>query len=76
MKNFDDYRLELEHYANNCDNKGQDYVHTISRESDYECYKNMMALMGQTLITENQLYDDMGDDELKRYEKWLGDGEF
>jgi len=76
MKKNEKYRLELEQYANNFDNKGQDYLHTMSTESDYECYKNMMALMGQVLMNENELYDEMGEDELKKYEKWLIDGEF
>lgn len=76
MKNFDEYRLELEEYANNFDNKGQDQFHTINMGVDCECYKNMMTLMGQVLINENSLYEKMGDDELKKYEKWLKDGEF
>ena len=76
MKNNDDYRLELQQYANNFDNKGQDYSHTMSEGIDTEYCKNIFALMGQTLINENALYDDMGDDELKKYEKWLKDGEF
>lgn len=76
MKNDNDYRLEFQQYANNFDNKGQDYSHTMSEGIDCECYKNMMALIGQILIDENRLYDDMGDDELKKYEKWLRDGEF
>ena len=76
MKKIEDYRLELEQYANNFDNKGQDYLHTISTEFDYECYKNMMVLMGQTLTCENNLYDELGEEELKKYEKWLIDGEF
>ena len=27
-------------------------------------------------LVENSLYEKMGDDELKKYEKWLNDGEF
>ena len=76
MKNNDDYRLELQQYANNFDNKRQDYSHTMTKGEDNESYKNMMALIGKTLLEENALYDDMGDDELKKYEKWLIDGEF
>jgi len=75
MNNFDKYRLELEEYANNLDNKRQDNEHILNRDVDFECYKNMMALLGQTLLDENNIFDAMGDDDLKKYEKWLEDGE-
>lgn len=76
MKNFDKYRLELEQYANNLDNKRQDYEHNINIEPDVDCYKNMMSLMGHILLDENNIYDAMGENDLKKYEKWLEDGEF
>lgn len=76
MEKFDKYRLELEEYANNLDNKRQDSLHTINEGVDYECYKNMLTSMGHILIDENTLLDEMGDEDLKKYEKWLGDGEF
>jgi len=75
MNNFDKYRLELEEYANNLDNKRQDYLHTISDGVDYDCYKNMLLSMGHILIDDNAMLDEMGD-EIKKYEKWLDDGEF
>jgi len=31
--------------------------------------------LGQTLLDENNIFDAMGDDDLKKYEKWLEDGE-
>ena len=75
MNNFDKYCLELENYANNLDNKRQDYLHTISDGVDCECYKNMLLTMGHILLNENSMFDEMGD-EIKKYEKWLEDGEF
>ena len=76
MDKFENYRLELEKYANNLDNKRQDIEHILNREIDFDCYKNLMTLMGQVLIDENCIFDAMGDDDLKNYEKWLEDGEF
>ena len=75
MNNFDKYRLELEKYANNPDNKRQDYLHTMSEGVDYEHYKNILTSMGYICLDENTMYDEMGD-EIKKYEKWLEDGEF
>ena len=76
MENFEKYRLGLEEYANNRNNKGQDYLHTINDGVDYQCYRNMMQSMGHILLDENTAFDQMGDGDLKKYEKWLEDGEF
>ena len=74
MKNFDNYRLELETYANNLDNKRQDYKHIINE--DVESYKKIMNLLSSSLIKENDVFDAMGDIDLKKYEKWLENGRF
>lgn len=76
MENFENYRLELEKYANNVDNKRQDIEHILNKDIDFEIYGNLMTLMGQVLLDENCIFDAMGDDDLKNYEKWLEDGEF
>ena len=74
MKNFEDYRLELEKYANNLDNKRQDYSHIINE--DYISNKYIMSLLSGILLEENNVFDAMGDNDLINYEKWLEDDRF
>ena len=74
MKNFEEYRLELEKYANNLDNKRQDYSHNINEEYASDKYISMM-LRG-VLLEENNIFDAMGDNDLINYEKWLEDDRF
>ena len=72
MSKFEEYRLKLEQYANNPDNKRQDYSHTINEDMIYDKYT--AHLISSILINENNVYDAMGDNDLKNYEKWLDDG--
>ena len=72
MNKFEDYRLELEKYANNLNNKRQDYSHTINEDIIYDNYA--IQLISNILMEENNVYDAMGDYDLKNYEKWLDDG--
>lgn len=73
MKNFEEYRLELEKYANNLANKRQDQSHIISEGyvSDYQ----IVSILNKIIQEETMFFDAMGDDDLKKYEKWL-DGLF
>ena len=68
------YRLELETYANNLDNKRQAILHNINREFSFDAYERNLSLYDFG-INENNFYDAMGD-EISKYEKWLDDGEF
>lgn len=74
MKNIDEYRLELEKYANNLDNKRQDYSHNINE--DYASDKHIVSLLSAILLEENNIFDAMGDYDLINYEKWLEDDRF
>ena len=74
MKKIDEYRLELEKYANNLDNKRQDYSHIINE--DYVFNKNISTLLDSILLNENNIFDAMGDNDLINYEKWLEDDRF
>ena len=74
MKNFEDYRLELEKYANNLDNKRQDYLHIINE--DYIFNEYVTEIIGSILLEENNIFDAMGDYDLINYEKWLEDDRF
>ena len=74
MKKIDEYRLELEKYANNLDNKRQDYKHIINE--DYVSDKYIMSLLSGILLEENNIFDAMGDNDLINYEKWLEDDRF
>lgn len=72
MKNLDEYRLKLEEYANNCDNKRQGHSHIITEDIIYNEYT--AQLLESILLNENNVFDAMGDCDLKNYEKWLDDG--
>ena len=74
MKNFEDYRLELEKYANNLDNKRQDYLHIINE--DYIFNEYVTEILDSILLKENNIFDAMGDYDLINYEKWLEDDRF
>ena len=74
MKKNEEYRLELEKYANNLDNKRQDYSHIINE--DYISNKYIMSLLSGILLEENNVFDAMGDNDLINYEKWLEDDRF
>lgn len=69
MENFEKYCLELMEYANNLDNKRQDYKHIITEDLCFD--GELMAHVGQILSTENEVFDAMGDNDLINYEKWL-----
>ena len=71
MKIIDEYRLELEKYANNLDNKRQDYLHIMNEDVVFEKY--ITGLIGDILFDENNIFDAMGDNDLVNYEKWLED---
>ena len=74
MKKMDEYRLELEKYANNLDNKRQDYSHIINE--DFVSDKHIVTLLSSILLEENNIFDAMGDNDLVNYEKWLEDDRF
>ena len=74
MKKIDEYRLELEKYANNLDNKREDYSHIINEDFIFDKY--MGALLSSVLLEENNIFDAMGDNDLINYEKWLEDDRF
>ena len=69
MVNFEKYRLELEEYANNLNNKRQDLKHIINE--DLEFAEDNFLSVRDTLLKENSVFDAMGDYDLKNYEKWL-----
>ena len=74
MKNFEEYRLELEKYANNLDNKRQDYLHNINEDVISDRF--IAGLISDILLEENNIFDAMGDNDLLNYEKWLEDDRF
>ena len=74
MKNFEEYRLELEKYANNLDNKRQDYLHNINEDVISDRF--IVGLISDILLEENNIFDAMGDNDLLNYEKWLEDDRF
>lgn len=69
MNNFDKYRLELEEYANNLNNKRQDYKHIINEGVEFS--EDNYLLIRDQLLSENSAFDAMGDNDLLNYEKWL-----
>lgn len=71
MKNFEEYRLELEKYANNLDNKSRVDNHTINEEYLYD--QALSEVVKCILMEENNIFDIMGENDLLNYEKWLGD---
>ena len=68
---MEEYRLELEKYANNLDNKRQDYSHNINGEGSSDRF--VSTLLNSILLEENNIFDAMGDYDLLNYEKWLED---
>ena len=72
MKNMDEYRLELEKYANNLVNKRQDQMHIIDEGAlDFQ----IVSILNRIMREETEFLDAMGDEDLINYEKWL-DGLF
>ena len=71
VKNFEEYRLELEKYANNLDNNNTTYEHTMNVDALYD--EALSQVVKCILMEENNVYDIMGESDLLNYEKWLGD---
>ena len=71
MKNFEEYRLKLEEYANNLDNKSRINEHTMNEDVLYD--NALSEVMKCILMEENNVFDIMGENDLVNYEKWLGD---
>lgn len=71
MDIFEKYRLELQEYANNLDDKRQDLKHIINED-----VKDVYEYFKDTLLEENNIFDAMGENDLINYEKWLDDGFF
>lgn len=71
MDIFEKYRLELQKYANNLDDKRQDLKHIINED-----VKDVYEYLQDTLLEENNIFDAMGENDLINYEKWLDDGFF
>lgn len=70
-KNIDIYGLELSECVNNLNNKRQDINHKIIIDELELAYKSFMPLLSELLSSENAIYDGMGDEDFKNYEKWL-----
>ena len=71
MKNFEEYRLKLEEYANNLDNKSRINEHIMNEDLLYD--NALSEVMKCILMEENNVFDIMGENDLVNYEKWLGD---
>lgn len=71
MDIFEKYRLELQEYANNLDDKRQDLKHIINED-----VKDVYEYFKDTLLEENNIFDAMGENDLINYEKCLDDGFF
>lgn len=68
---IDIYGLELLSVVNNLDNKRQGINHNITIDELEMAYKSFMPLLSELLSSENAIYDEMGDEDLNNYEKWL-----
>ena len=71
MDFLEKYRLELEEYANNSSIKREDLKHIINEDLN-EVYKENDF----SHAYEFGFFELLGDEDLKKYEKWLINGEF
>lgn len=66
------YGLELDAMVNNFKNNKRGLHEHIISESDMEkAYETYMPFLRSRLLSENDLFDSLGDEDLKNYEKWL-----
>lgn len=71
MDFLEKYRLELEEYANNSSIKREGYEHIIN-EDLIGIYENCDFSYSE----ECGFFELLGEEDLKKYEKWLIDGQF
>jgi len=71
MDLLEKYRLELEEYANNSSIKREGFEHIIKEDLD-------KIYMGCNFshMKDCEVFDLQGEEDLKKYEKWLIDGQF
>lgn len=66
-----EYSMKLYLAVNNSNNKRESFQHNINKGEMEKVYMEYMPLLRELLASENAIYDNLGEEDLINYEKWL-----